>query len=149
VKNNPGNGLQIRLSATAEIYTIGDSVEVDLVLVNQSETSCIVNKRMAIYAGQMADGGWEVKFDITYPPGERLIRGAKIRREGLGKKDFGVLSAGESLHKTYNLSRYNWLELPGRYEVKATYHNSVNGQEFGVAAWTGDIISNPISFRVT
>jgi hypothetical protein len=149
VKTNAEKGLQIQLKIVRDSYAVGEPVEVELVLLNQSEAPVTVNKRMAIFAGQMAEGNWEVKFDIKYPPGERLVRGAKIRREELNKDDFAVISAGENIHKTFNLSRYYWLELPGPYEVKAFYHNSKNGQEFGSKAWTGDLNSNSISFKVT
>jgi hypothetical protein len=149
VKTNKEKCLEIQLRTIRDSYAKGEPVEVELVLTNRSEAPCTVNKRMAIYVEQMADNNWEVKFDITFPPGKRLIRGALIRREGLKKDDFTVLPAGESLHKTLNLSRYNWLELPGTYQIKALYHNSVTGQEFGVEAWTGEINSNSISFQVT
>jgi hypothetical protein len=149
LKTDAGKALQFQLNPKRDTYTAGEPVEVELVLTNRSEASCTVNKRLAVYVEQMAGDNWEVKFDITFPPGKRLIRGALIRRAELNKDDFSVLAAGESLRATCNLSRYNWLELPGTYQVKALYHNPVDGREFGLKAWTGDVYSNSISFNIT
>ena len=141
--------LQLQMKAFKENIPVGEPVEVELRLINKSKGPYVVNQRMAINPGKMVEGKWEVKFDVTFPPGKRLIRGAKIRREELKKEDFRTLSPGELISKTYILTRYYWMELAGTYTVIATYHNGVNGSQFGLSAWTGEIISNSISFRVT
>jgi hypothetical protein len=149
MRNDQSQSLQLQLRILKESYAVGEPVEVELLLINKSKDPCIVNQRMAINPGNMAEGRWEVQFDVTFPPGKRLIRGAKIRREELQKEDFYTLSPGEHISKTYSLTRYYWMELKGTYTVKAIYSNKVSGRQFGLTAWTGEIISNSISFNVT
>ena len=145
---NQSQAPKLQLIAPKEGYSVGEPIEVTLVLKNLTNAPLTVNKRMAINPGQMGEGRWEVKFDVTFPPGKRLLRVTKIRREKLKEDDFTVLLPGEEINRDYPLTDYFWMELPGTYGVKATYHNGNDGSMFELRAWTGDITSNSVSFRV-
>ena len=146
---NQSQALEVQLRVPRESYSVREPIEVTLVLKNQTDAPITINKRMAINPGQMGEGSWEVKFAVVFPPGERLIRGALINRGKPHQEHFTVLPPGGEYSRTHILTRYFWMELPGAYEVKAIYHNSVDGSQFGLSAWTGEITSDPIYLRVT
>ena len=141
--------LEIQLRAPKESYSVGEEINVTLILKNQSNAPFTINQRMGISLERMAEGTWEVMFDIVFPPGERLITGAFINRGEPDQDDFLLLPPGGETSMTYTLTDWYWMELPGTYEVKATYHNSVDGSQFGLSAWTGEITSNSVSLKVT
>jgi hypothetical protein len=103
---------------------------------------------MGLNPKTMAEGTWEVKFDITFPPGERSVIGTLINRGKLHERDFIQLQPGREFSEDFVLSQFYSLELKGTYKIKATYHNSEDGREFGLIAWTGEITSAPVEFRV-
>ena len=146
---NQSQALEVQLTMPKESYSVGESIDVTLVLKNQSNAPLTINKRMGINPKKMAEGSWEVKFDVTFPPGERLMIDTRINRGEPHQEDFTVLPPGGETSMVYTLTKYYWMELPGAYEVKATYHNSIDGSMFGLSAWTGESTSNPVYLRVT
>jgi hypothetical protein len=140
---------KIELKLLKNTYSVGESVEVLLVLKNRSDVPLTVNKRMGFNPGYMAEGDWEVKFNITFPPGKRLLIDTLINPENLEKEDFTTLPPARELSKSVILTDYYWMKLPGTYSVTATYHNTEDGSKFGFTAWMGDIISNSVTFNVT
>jgi len=149
MSTNQNQVLGIELRVPKESYSIGEPIEVTVLLKNQSNAPLTINKRMGINPGHMGEGSWEVKFDVTFPPGERLMIHTLINPRGLKHDDFTVLSPEGEISRIYTLTNYYWMELPGAYEVKATYHNSIDGSMFGLSAWTGEITSNPIYLKVS
>ena len=145
---NQGQALELQLTVPRESYSVGEEIKVTLVLKNQVDAPITVNKRMAFNPGHMGEGGWEVMFDINFPPGEHLTTVTFIRREELTQGDFTVLPPGGETSMDYKLSRFFSIKLPGDYKVKAIYHNSIDGSKFGLMAWTGDVTSNSVSFKV-
>jgi len=146
---NQGQALELQLKVPKENYSVGEEIKVSLVLKNRTDAHVTVNKRMAFNPGHMGEGGWEVMFDINFPPGEHLTTVTFIRREELNQGDFTVLPPGGGTGMDYKLTRYFSMKLPGDYEVKAVYRNVVDGSQFGLSAWTGEITSNSVSFKVT
>ncbi len=146
---NRSQQLQIRLETPKQTYSAGEPIIVTLVLKNQSNSPVTVNKRMGINPKNMAPGSWEVKFDVKFPPGERLITATLINRGEPTKNDFLELRPGQEIRKNYTMSDFYWMELAGEYKVKATYYNSADGSKFGLSAWIGQIESNAASLTVT
>jgi hypothetical protein len=143
------DALEFQLRVTKEKYSVGEPIEVILLLTNRSDTPLTVNKRMGFNPGHMGEGSWEVRFNVTFPPGKRLVIGTLINPVSLEDDDFTILAPGREISSIMTLTRFYWMELPGTYTVTATYHNSDDGRRFGLSAWTGDIASNPIHFKVT
>lgn len=140
--------LTLLLEPSQQSYSAGEAIDVTLILKNESNSPVTVNKRMGINPGKMLEGTWEVKFNVTFPPGERLITATLINRGKPTREDFVALPPGHEIRKVYTLSDYYWMELPGTYNIKAIYHNSDDGEKFGFSAWKGDITSNVISLEV-
>ena len=145
---NQNQDLGIQLSVPKESYSVGEPIEVTLTLKNQSNAPLDINKRMGISPNEMAEGTWEVKFDVAFPPGERLVISTRINRGEPDQEDFALLPAGGEVSRVYTLTDFYWMQLPGAYEVKATYHNRVDGSQFGLSAWTGEITSNIVYLKV-
>ncbi|MEW5759157.1 MAG: hypothetical protein AB1779_00140 [Candidatus Thermoplasmatota archaeon] len=148
MNTKPTQVLGIQLKAQKESYSVGEKINVTVILKNLSDAPITINKRMGINPKYMPEGYWEVKFDIVFPPGKRLIRCAFINRGKLDKEDFTLLQPGEEKSEAYTLTDWYWMKLPGIYEVKVTYHNSIDGKQFGLSAWTGEITSKPVFLRV-
>ena len=145
---NKEQPLELRLEISEDSFSGRDKIGVSLILKNQSGTPVTVNKRMSINPEDMPEKLWEVRFDIVFPPGEREIRGSLINRGRPQQVDFMTLQPGVEVRQVYTLTDWYWMRLPGTYEVKAVYHNAVDGSQFGISAWTGEITSNSVSFRV-
>jgi hypothetical protein len=142
-------GLEIELKIPKDTYLVGEPIEVILVLKNRSAAPLTINKRMGFNPGYMAEGNWEVRFDITFPPGKRPLTHTMINPVSLDEDDFTVLPTGGELSTSITLTKYYWMNLPGRYNITATYHNTNDGSKFGLSAWSGEILSNLVSLNVT
>jgi hypothetical protein len=142
--------LEIQLKVPKESYSGGEPIDVTLTLRNLSSAPLTVNKRMGINPKRMAEGTWEVKFDVIFPPGEPpFMISTRINRGQPHRGDFALLPPGGEVTEEYTLTDFYAMELPGTYEIKAIYHNSVDGREFGLSAWTGEVTSNTVSLMVT
>jgi len=146
---NKEQPLELQLEISDTNFSVQDKISVALILKNQSGTPVTVNKRMSINPEDMPDKLWEVRFDIVFPPGEREIRGSLINRGRPGQDDFMTIQPGGEVRQSYTLTDWYWMRLPGTYEITAVYHNVVDGSQFGLSAWTGEITSNSVSLTVS
>ena len=149
MSTNQSQALDIQLRVPKENYAVGESIDATLVLKNHSNAPITINKRMGINPEEMAEGYWEVRFDITFPPEMPAFPSVLVNRGEPDADDFTLLLAGEEFSKSYTLTNWNWMQFLGTYEVKAIYNNSVDGSQFGLSAWTGEITSNSVSLEVT
>jgi hypothetical protein len=148
MSTNQNQALGIELRVSKKSCSIGEPIDATLILNNQSNTALTINKRMAINPWWMREL-WEVKFDIVFPPGERITATTLINRKEPDKEDFITLPPGEEIERTYILTDYYWMELPGIYEIRVIYHNSDDGRRFGLSAWMGEVTSAPVHLRIT
>ena len=146
---NSSKSLGVELRVSKESYRAVEPVFATVVLRNKSDSELTINKRMGLNPKAMAEGTWEVKFDIAFPPGERPVMGTLVNRGKPRERDFTQLQPGGEFTESFVLNRFHSMELPGTYEIRVTYHNSDDGARFGVAAWTGEITSTPVKLRVT
>jgi hypothetical protein len=149
MSGNRNRGLEIELRMRKDTYSVGEPIEVILVLKNRSDAPLTINKRMGFNPGHMGEGSWEVRFDVAFPPGRRPITHTLINPVSLEEDDFTTLPPGGEISTLMTLTKYYWMKLPGTYSVTATYHNSNDGGKFGLSAWMGDIASNSIRLKVT
>lgn len=141
--------LVIRLEVPKESYSLGEPIEVTVVLKNQSGSPVTINKRMGVNPADMAQGYWELRFDMTYPPGTPFFPKPLVNRGRPNTEDFTLLPPGEEISRTYQLTDWCRMQFLGDYEVKAIYNNAADGSQFGLSAWTGEISSNSIKLQVT
>ena len=146
---NENQILQIRLEIPKESYSIGEPIDVIVALNNRSNAPVTINKRMGVNPAEMSKGHWELRFDITYPAGTPPFPRPRVNRGNPKAEDFTLLSPGAEMTFSITLSSWHWLQFPGAYEVRAIYSNAVDGSQFGLSAWTGDITSNSVSFKVS
>jgi len=140
--------LELKLESGKTSYRVREPIEVRIILRNQSDRPVTINSRMGVNPGHLPDGYWELMFDITFPPGGRRYAGPPVHTGLPERKHFAVLPPNGEIGLDYVLTKWHWMQFPGPYEVRAVYRNIVDGKEYGVSAWTGEIKSNPIHLDV-
>lgn len=141
--------LEIQLIIPRESYSVGEPIDVTIVLKNRSSDSIVINQRMGVNPTDMADGHWELKFDIKYPPETPPFPKPRVNRGDPDSEDFSTLPPGGEMTKTFILTDWHLMQFLGTYEVKAVYRNVIDGSQFGLSAWTGEITSNSVFVKVT
>ena len=149
MSTNQNQALEIQLRVPKESYAVGEPMDVTVILKNHSNAPVTINKRMGINPTDMPEGYWELRFAFTYQTEAALFPGPPVNRGKPRAKDFTVLSPEGEMSWTYTLTDWHRIRLQGDYQVKAIYHNSVDGSQFGLSAWTGEITSNPVNLKVT
>ena len=148
--NHNVHGLNARLSICRCDYARGEDIVVTLSLSNTSDAPLTINIRCGMRP--FPDGGrrdtWETDLVVTYENEAcpRFI--VMIRREQLDRGDFATLDSGSQYLCDYQITRYFIMDQPGDYDIQAVYQNGHNGQEYGLTAWTGQVVSNTIRVRV-
>jgi hypothetical protein len=91
----------------------------------------------------------ELLFYVTSPSGEVLKRATVyLRRPNLSKSDFVKIRGRSRYNTVESINRWVQIKEPGLYKVYVIYRNQDEGIDFGVSAWTGELISNSITFEV-
>jgi len=140
--------LDLKLKSVKDSFIVGEPIDVVVALRNQSDKPVTVNARMGVNPGHLPEGYWELMFDITYPPGGRRYAGPPVHTGLPDRKYFSGLPPNGEIKLEHDLTKWNWMQLPGAYEVRVIYKNIVDGKQFGITAWTGEISSNTIYLRV-
>jgi len=149
MENKQERRLRFEIVISKNAFISGEIITATVILTNISEDSIMVNKRLAINPGSMADNYWEVRFEITYPPGPHDEIYSMINRRKAAIRDFRQINPGEQVSRGIILSDYYALTLPGDYIVRAIYRNLNNGNQFNISAWTGELVSKPSFFKIT
>jgi len=159
------NRLLLGLSTNKEVYKVGESIEVEIILENVYPPSgrftsmMWVNTRLFWNVGVKIELRTHETNDVGYwhllppPPPPELKAG-----------DFELLDGGQKIVKTYVVSKH-LTDFPlksGHYSIKAFYENHVLGKKFDLdpqstvsenlpnqgPAWTGEIASLTEFFKV-
>ena len=148
MSTNQKQVLEIQLVIPRNNYSVGEPIDATVILKNRSNNPVVINQRMGVNPTDMADGHWELKFDITYPPETPPFPGPLVNRGDPDSEDFTTLPSGGEITRTIEITGWHLMQFPGTYSIKAVYHNFVDGSQFGLSAWTGEITSDSVSLTV-
>lgn len=119
-------------------------------LVNTNQMALVVNGRFQIIPDDKYPEAFELAFSVFGLDHMLPILPLSVVEDRLlaypQQGDYVYLEPYGRHSRILTLSAYFNLESPGAYKVIATYHNDHTGHEFGLNAWTGKLVSSPISF---
>ena len=145
-----GVSLSLLLTVRKNSFKIGEPVEVTVGLRNEAGRPVTVNRRMAFKPLNYGPGGYgNVSFRVSNPPGHHPVRGTLVDPADPERNDFAALDPGQEITRSFVLSRSYWMGTPSSYRVTAVYRNSDRGQEYGLSAWTGELVSGELVLRIT
>ena len=140
-----------RLSVLRSEYAPGEDTVVRLSLRNDSSRGLTINGRCAVkgFPGGRVEKSWEVDFTVARNQQPCPRFGVIIETRPVDFDNFIVLDGGAEYHCEYAITKYFIMDQPGDYEIQAIYRNSHDGQEYGLMAWTGQIVSNRVRVRIS
>jgi hypothetical protein len=139
--------LELSLSLEKERLHVKALAIVKVVLHNVSDQPLTVNGRMLLNHSSAPEPMRDISFDIVGPPGYFSLTVFHINAGRPGPEHFVELKPGESLERTYKLTKYYSLHSPGKYSVQVTYLNVTPHYAFGRRAWTGSVSSDWVTLE--
>jgi len=135
--------LTLSINSGKSVYRAGEPIVFSIVLANKSGRPVTVNRRMEFPRP-------ELSLQIRDASGKLSQWLPPIPPPPLTKDDFKVMPTDEELTTIVtDIGRYLSVPpVPDVYTVTAIYRNAAGGDEFGVNAWTGKLISNTSRFEV-
>jgi hypothetical protein len=133
--------LELWIRLDKPTYNAGEPVRLKLTLKNRTTEPLAVNRRFGLSR--------EIEVELFKEPEGFQDFGPPDKGFPFRKEDFIVVNPGEDLEQTIVLTER--LALPmkaGAYALRAFYRNSESGKRFGLTAWTGEVVSNRLSFQV-
>jgi hypothetical protein len=126
---------------------VEDDVVLDVALRNAEALPLAVNGRLLLNNPGAPSGYGELALSVEGPPGYGTATVFTVRSGPAAPEDFVVLGPGEEIRRSYALSDYESLHLPGRYRIWVTYRNEVAATVGGLHAWVGAVASNAVSIE--
>ena len=138
-----GDALTVAINPGQSVFGPRDPIEFSVVLTNQSDDPVMVNRRMELQRP-------ELYLEIRDARGNLRRWMPPVPPPPLARDDFQVIASEDEIAVTVtDVSRYLSVSLaPGVYSVRARYRNSMRGDEFGLDAWTGEVVSEVSRFEV-
>ena len=134
--------LVLELSLAKERVEQKEPVLATVSLQNQGESPLLVNSRLLMNEPFSLETHHEISFEIAGPPGYEHASTFLINAGRPERKDFRLLKPGEAFSRTFMITDYYSLHMPGIYQLRATYVNANSLTAFGQPAWMGRINSN-------
>jgi hypothetical protein len=133
--------LQLKLHVPEGPVPLRDEVVVGVVLANRGTTTVVVNGRMLMAPPHMPEPFREVTFDVNGPPGYVNHRLGQVNAGRPHPEQFLELEPSEHLSKAFRLTSLHSMDLPGCYDVRATYANTVVNPALPRRPWVGRVSS--------
>ena len=143
-----GQGILLRSSLLTKEIRAGSPIKVELVLQNNSDSSFVVNKRMAIgYKSSLSRELYvELKFEND---GENLpYYESDINRDFSPKSDYVSLAPGEKLSRIIDLYEFYTPKGPGNYQAIIYYQADEELASLPKNVLKGTYKSDPVYFGV-
>ena|SRR5258707_397868 len=141
VGSEQSSPLELLLHFERDKIPIDDPVIAQVILRNKGSQPLTVNGRLLLNKPFVPESMRDISFEIVGPPGYfSLIRFSK----NVGPPEtyhFVELKPGETLERTYILTKFYSMHEPGTYKIKATYLNTTGHNAFGRQAWIGKVDS--------
>jgi hypothetical protein len=136
--------LELELRVPSDPVPIGEDVTVTVALVNRDSVPVLVNRRLLPAASSVVG---EIHMEVTGPPGYVNRKVAQVNAGRPGLDDFAELAPGEAAERTFPLTRFHSLQIPGEYAVRATYSNRTVPDGLAGEPWTGELTSERATLR--
>lgn len=136
-----GERLQLKLRVPDRLVPLGHEVVVEVVLANRGTTPVLVNGRMLMAPPDMPEPFHEVTFEVNGPPGYVNRRLVHVNAGRPRPEQFVELAPGDHLAKALELTSLESMNLPGSYDVRATYANTVVEPALPQRPWVGRVSS--------
>lgn len=137
--------LQFTIATDKPRYGTDEPIRLRLRLTNSGQEPVVVNARLGLNRSRRTGEVW---LDLDGPDqSSDLIVSVNIGTPR--PADFTTLAPGASVEKEYALGTYYQVTEPGDYTLRGAYHNKWSGEEIiGQTAWTGQVESDPVTFRI-
>jgi hypothetical protein len=121
-------------------YGVGDTIECMAYVANVGDSAFMVNNAFAIGAGGK---DMQLEFEIT-APGDSVLKIINIYELilPLEMEHFSLLYPDSTVGKFIDLDEWYDMETPGEYTIEARYRNY--SDPFGMSAWMGYLVSDPV-----
>ena len=136
-----GERLQLELRVPDGPVPLADDVVVEVVLANRGTTPVLVNGRMLMSPPHTPEPFREVTFEVNGPPGYVNRRLVQVNAGRPRPEQFVELAPGDDLAKAFELTSLDSMNLPGSYDVRATYANTVVDPALPRRPWVGRLSS--------
>jgi hypothetical protein len=138
------HNLEIMLETASPYVALGEPVLVDVTLRNIGDAPMTINGRLLLNSKHAPAKAREIAIEVDGPPNYFSTIKFHVNAGPPKPQHFFELKAGESICKTYDVTEFFSLHLPGKYHLRAFYSNTTHIHMFGRMAWTGNILSNTI-----
>jgi hypothetical protein len=135
--------LAVAIQVLPHISPVDVPLQLEVTLTNRSSTPVAVNHRMLLNHPSTPPEYGEVYLNVEGPSGYENMVSYHVRAGSPGPQHFGVLAPGQSVTKSYALSKYESCDLAGRYRIWVTYRNTVRAFVKGLAVFLG-AVSSPV-----
>jgi len=139
--------LAVEIEISPARSSIETSVSLSVALINRSNRPLAVNQRLLLNQPSVPPEYGEIYLSVEGPPGYENLVAYHVRAGPPGPEHFDVLAPGESVSKSYALSKYESLHLPGSYTLWVTYRNTVRASVKGLPLFVGSIASEAVLFE--
>ncbi len=142
--------LEFEISFEKDKFTPQDALSMSMKLKNTGKKAIYVNERFFLNSEISSDGQREVYLIVESPSGEQL-ECKNTFETGLPRtSQFVLLEPGEDaeIDRKKNIKFFFDFAKPGKYTITGVYQN-VYGDEIGVDAYKGEVISKPVIIEVT
>lgn len=118
-------------------------------LTNNSAETMLVNGRMLLAPEEYPSRINELALLVDGPPESFNMKVFHVNAGEAQPENFTLLQPGEYIEKRYALKDYFYYDQPGRYTIKASYHNEVTYEIPGISSWRGNLVSNEAHFEIS
>jgi hypothetical protein len=132
--------LALELRTPADPVPVGQDVTVTVALVNRGSEPVVVNRRLLLAPAATPPAFREMTFEVQGPPGYANRKLAHVNAGPPRAEHFAELAPGDSVEKSFELTRLHTLHEPGEYSIRATYSNDAEPE--GGVAWVGEVSSD-------
>lgn len=142
---SPQPTLGISLILERNSFYIHEDIFVKVRFNNRSPKNIFINTAFNLYMDETS-----LTFNIVLPDGKKSKETIPLfgKRPVLNKDDFRLIESGGYYESEIPINKWYEMNKLGNYKIRAKYHNSNDGKEFNLQAWTGDIFSDELVFKI-
>jgi len=133
--------LELELQVPSRPVPIGDEVMLTVALINRDAVPILVNRRLlpTPRGGPRALG--EIRVEVSGPAGYVNRKAAHVNAGRPRAEDFAELAPDAAVERSFPLTRFHSLHIPGEYSVRVSYANAATPEGLDGRPWTGEIES--------
>lgn len=146
-KKMSGTPLELTLVAKAQKTAIDEALLVEVILHNKGSEPTTINGRLLFNSVHAPDYAKEITIEIVGPPDYFSLIKFHVNAGPPQPEHFVELKPNEIIRKTFELTKYFSMHVPGEYRLVATYTNTSDLRVYGRKTWTGKLTSNTVTVK--